>query len=156
MDFFVSKVALSICALLVVTILSGVTDRERFMDDGREVEGVLQDFCDIADRVFGERSAGTVLWTVPSLLTGNGIELVIDRGVVSCLWDGRSIVRQPQCYIHTWIWNGSPLNDSTVGNLDKDSVRLATSSGENILLTTAYVLFENDRRLLTVASSELR
>lgn len=156
MDFFVSKVALSICALLVITILSGVTDRDRFMDDGREIETVLQDFCDVADRAFGERSEGTVLWTVPVLLTGNIIELTLDRGVVHSQWEGRSIARQPQCYLHTWRWDGSALNESTVGDLDKHSGRLTASSGERIILTTAYVLFENDHRLLVFASPELQ
>jgi hypothetical protein len=155
MDFFVSKVALSICALLVVTILSGVTDRDRFVDDGHGIETVLQDFCDVADRAFGERSEGTMLWTVPVLSTGNEIELTLDHGIVHCQWHGRSIVRQPQCYLHTWRWDGSALNESTVGELDANSCRLIASSGESVLLTTAYVLFENDHRLLVFAYPEL-
>jgi hypothetical protein len=155
MDFFVSKVALSICALLVITILSGVTDRDRFMDDGRGIEIVLQDFCDVADRAFGERSEGIVLWKVPVLSTGNEIELTLDHGVVHSQWEGISIARQPQCYLHTWRWDGSALNESTVGDLDKDSGRLTASSGESIILITVYVLFENDHRLLVFASPEL-
>jgi len=155
MDFFVSKVVLSICALLVVTVLSGVTGRDRFMDDRHEIKTILQDFCDVADRAFGERSEGTVLWRVPGLVAGGEIELTLDRGAISCQWHGGSIARQPQCYPHTWRWDGSALNESTVRDLDKDSGRLTVRSGDSILLTTAYVLFENDRRLLVFASPEL-
>jgi hypothetical protein len=153
MDFFVSKVALSICALLVVTILGGVMDRDRFLDDGREIETILQDFCSCADRAFQQRSEGTMSWTVPMLSTGKEIKLVLDRGIVLCQWDGKTIVRQPQCCLHTWRWDGSALNESRVEELDKDSSRLVARSGESILLTTAYVLFENDHRLLVFASS---
>ena len=156
MDFFVSKVALSICALLVITILSGVTDTDRFVDDRRDIETILQGFCDVVDRAFGERSEGSVVWTVPALPTGDGIELTIERGAVHCQWDGRSIVRQPQSYLHTWRWDGSALNESTVGELDKNSSRLMASSGESFILTTTYVLFENDHRLLAFASAEPR
>jgi len=154
MDFFVSKVALSICALLVVTILGGVTDRDRFIDDRHEIETVLQDLCDVADRAFGERSEGSVLWTVPVLPTGNGIDLAIDRGVVYCQCHGGPICRQPVCYLHTWAWDGSALNASALGELDKGSRPLTASSGDGILLTTTYVLFENDHRLLVFASPE--
>ncbi len=155
MDFFVSKVALSICALLVVTILSGVMDGDRFVDDGHEIESVLQDFCEFADRAFGERSEGILMWTVPVLPTGNEIEMTLDHGIVYSQWHGKSIVREPQCYVHTWRWDGSALNESTVGDLDDGSARLMVSSGDGILLTTAYVLFENDHRLLVFASLEV-
>lgn len=156
MDFFVSKVALSICALLVITILSGVTDRGRFMDDEREIESVLKSFCDIADRAYGQRSEGSLYWTMPELSTGDSIQMTLGNGLIRCEWGGRSIVREPQCSLHTWTWDGSPLNESKVSDLDKDSNCLSATSGDCILLKTVLVLFENDHRLLVFACPEFR
>jgi hypothetical protein len=154
MDFFASKVAMSICALLVIAILSGSMGKDRFVDCRNEIETVLQGFCELADRAFEGRSEGTVSWTVPVLSTGDDIELVLGHGTVRCRWDGVPIVREPECYLHTWRWDGAALNESLIVSLDEDSPGLAARSGDRILLNTAYVLLENDYRLLVFACPE--
>lgn len=155
MDFFVSKVALSICALLVVAVLSGVTSSDRFIDDSHEIDGVLGDLCAAAERAIEGGSEGNLVWTVPALPRGEVIEIVLEHGIVRSHWSGRWIERQPSCCVHTWRWDGSSLNGSGVSTLDRDSPPLVIRTGDRLLLKTEYVLFENDRKLLVFASPEL-
>ena len=155
MDFFASKVAMSICALLVIAVLSGATDRSRFVGGGEEVQRILQEFCDLADHAFEGRSEGTLRWTVPALSTGDEIELTLDHGRVECEWASEKVIREPQCLIHTWKWDGSATNESRVAGLDRESSKLTTHSGGGISLRTVYVMVENDFRLLVFASTEL-
>lgn len=153
MDFFVSKVALSICALLVIGILGGVTDKDRFVDYGHEIETILGDLCEVAGRALRGLSEGSVLWTVPALSNGEALELALDHGLVLCRSDGRSFIREPPCYLHTWRWDGSGLNKTILDRLDDSSAQLTIVSGDGLLLTTAHILLENELRLLVFASS---
>lgn len=156
MDFFISKVALSICALMVVAILGGVADRDRFTDPGDEVERILGDLCDATSMALGGGSEGAVLWKVPTLSSGDALVLTLDHGLVICQLGGRSFICEPPCYIHTWRWDGSELNRTTLDGLDGRSDRLTVVSGDCLCMTTVTILLENEPTLTVFASAASR
>ncbi len=156
MDFYVSKVALSICALLVVAVLGEATDPGRFVDASCEIDAALGDLCEIAGRGARGPSEGMVTWTVPALSDGDGLKLVLCHGLVTCEHRGRMFVREPRCYIHTWAWDGSGLNDTTLAGLDDGSPPLVVCTGDDLFLTTVEVMLENESGLMVFASATPR
>ena len=72
MDFIVSRIAMSVCALLVIGILAGVVDIPQLDDTKAELEDFLEGFCRIAEEVAGARADVELEWTVSSLASAAG------------------------------------------------------------------------------------
>ncbi len=152
MDFFVSKVAMSICALLVVAVLGGAVDEDRFLNEGRELRSVIEDFCEVADDAMEAGLEGTVSWTVPKLSSGEPLQLEIEHDWTRGSMSGHSMLGGPHCTVHTWTWDGTALNKSAVDSLDEASAGLRLSSGDAIVINTIYVLVDNDQVLMAFVS----
>ena len=153
MDFFASKVAMSICALLVAVILASVMNIGRFSDAYGEIDAVLHEFCSLAERAEASGAEGDSLWTVPGLSSGKYLTITVERHSVSCTCGSRTRATEPPFTLHTWRWEGIGLNTSLLEELDSSAEPLCASSGIVISLTTAYVLVDNEPRLLVFASA---
>jgi hypothetical protein len=151
-DFVVSKVAMVICALMVVGVLAEVFDRDTFVDRDQQLSEILGRLCDIIDRAAVSRSEFTADWRVPLSPDGDSIAISIQAGVVKAVSDGREARAQPSCGLHTWEWDGVGLNLSSIVDMDKSSPRLDFRSGETIMIRTIQVTVENEPTLLIFAS----
>jgi hypothetical protein len=154
-DFVVSKVAMSICALMVVAVLAGVFDRDAFVDRDHELSGVLDRLSGLVDRAATSSSEFTTGWIVPLSFDGSSIVVSIRAGAVSAESGGRTAMTQPACGLHTWTWDGRGLNSSSICEMDKSSPQLRFESGMTILIRTILVTLENEPRYLVFASQTL-
>ncbi len=152
MDFVVSKVAMSICALMVIAVLADVFDREAFVDRDYELSGILDRLSGLVDRAAASGSEFTAGWRVPLSSDGSPIVISIRDGSVSASSGGRTAMSQPACGLHTWNWDGQGLNASTICEMDRSSPQLRFESGMTILIRTIPVNLENEPRYLVFAS----
>ena len=148
MDFVVSKVAMSVCALMVVSVLGGILEQDLVFGGGSELETIVKQFCSLADRALMSGSDAEVGWTVPSLADGTRIELRVEKRIVTGEADGERSMTQPMSDIHTWTWDGRALNDSTVDKLDDASAGIIAMSGESVALEVRAVMLENEPKML--------
>lgn len=155
MDFVVSKVAMSICALMVVGVLAGVLDRDAFVDEDLELSGILDGFSDLVERAATSSSEFTTGWRIPLSPDGGPIVISIRAGFVSAESGGRIAMAQPACGLHTWTWDGRELNSSSIREMDESSPQLRLESGMTILIETTQVTLENEPRYLVFASQAL-
>jgi len=152
MDFVVSKVAMSACALMVVTILAGMVEQGMLFDDRSELEGIVRQFCSLAGRMMTTGSEAKVGWTVPSLADGQGIEFRVERRVVTGKADEMASKMQPMFDIHTWEWDGRGLNESVIASFDGASPGIVAVSGRTVFLEASSVILDDEPRLLLFAS----
>jgi hypothetical protein len=148
MDFFVSKVAMSICALLIVAVLGAALGEDRFVDGAQEIRGIMEDLCDVAESAYDAGSEGEVTWTAPELSTGECLQLVIDHDGIHGHTNGQTIVCAPHCQLHTWRWDGTALNRSAAEALDERSDGFTVSSNDEVMVSTKYVMADSDLVLM--------
>jgi len=154
-DFVVSKVAMSICALMVIGVLAGVLDRDAFVDRDHELSEILDGLSDLVDRAATSSSEFATGWRIPLSSDGGPIVISIRAGSVSAESGGRTAVVRPACGLHTWIWDGRELNSSSMREMDGSSPQLRFESGMTILIKTILVTLENEPRYLVFASQTL-
>lgn len=155
MDFVVSKVAMSICALTVVAVLAGVFDRGAFVDREIELSEILDRLSRLVDWAAKSGSEFTTGWGIPLSSDGSPIVISICGGVLSASSGGRTAMRQPACGLHTWSWDGRGLNKSSICELDRLSPQLKFESGMTILIRTILVNLENEPKYLVFASQTI-
>ncbi|MCU0852889.1 MAG: hypothetical protein MUC90_06555 [Thermoplasmata archaeon] len=142
MDFVISRVAMSVCALLVAGVLSGAVSLPQFEGEDIELRGIVEGFCGTAEDVAGSSSEVELTWTVPSLASGAVVGITVGCGLVTAeSGDSRAMAR-PGCGIHLWEWDGTTLNRSHVEALDDGSLPLLVQSGDSMLLKSITVDFE--------------
>ncbi len=151
MDFILSKVALSLCALLVAGILAGVFGGQGLLDDSSELRGVLREFCGIVDRCVRSGAETVVEWTVPVLSNGDRVTLTLTSVAVRGEAAGHSDAYRPSATLHLWPYTGTALNGTEVRALDSDAHQLCSSSGQAIMIETVLVTLENEPTLMAFA-----
>lgn len=148
MDFVISKVAMSLCALMVAGVLSGCMDPANFVDADRELDAVVERLCGLVDRAVLSGSKSSIAWQVPCLSDGKEVRLLICSGTVAAeAGDWRSL-GQPVTGIHTWRNTGAAMNTTGLRLLDEASGELEARSGDRLLLTTEQVLLDNSPTFL--------
>ena len=152
MDFIVSKVAMSICALLVVGILGGMFGPGGFLDSRTELSSVVDQFCATADAVALSPGESSVSWTVPYASDGTVIVLELDGSLVRASWGSQRAVGQPACDIRTWSLESGELNSTELAVLDESMPELEASSGQTIEIMSRIVLSGNEELRLVFAS----
>jgi len=143
MDFVLSKVAMSVCALLVAGVLAGCMDPSRFAGQEGEIDSVVKRFCGLVDRAVSSHSETWLAWEVPSMADGEDIRMVIHRGLVMAEAGAESAIAQPVTGIHTWHDTGASMNATVLRLLDESADELVIHSGHQVLLVTELVLLEN-------------
>ena len=152
MDFIISKVVMSVAALLVASILAGVLSPDVFTDTDSELERVLTGLSSIVGRAVMSASEITMTWTVPFLSSGGEVVVTVHNSILSCSSGGESAFVQPTSDFHTWSYDGSMLNMSTLQALDRSTGHLEWCSGQKIMVSTEFVQFDNGPRLLVFLS----
>ncbi len=152
MDFIVSKVVMSVTALLVVSILAGLLSPDKFVDSDNDLVRVLDDLSSTIDRIAMSASEVTITWTVPFLSSGDEVLVTVQHSILSGSSNDRIARLQPVFELHTWSYDGSVLNTSTIEALDLSSDGIGCRSGQRLTISTAPVLLENESKLLVFLS----
>ena len=152
MDFIVSKVVMSITALLVVSILAGLVSPDKLVDLDTDLVRVLDDLSSIVGRTAMSASEVTITWAVPFLTTGGEVLVTVHHSILSGSSGSQRVRVQPIFELHTWSYDGSMLSTSTIHTLDNSSEDVECRSGQKFTICTASVLFENGSRLLLFLS----
>lgn len=147
MDFVISKVAMAICALLVVAILAGVFSEDALVGRSRGFEHILSEFCDLIERTSARGSEGEIVWTTPFLPSGEPVTISLHKGTVLVESTEGSDARTPSQGLHLWRSDGRPLNLSMVEALDESAGCLTFESGQYVKIIAESVTFEDELRI---------
>lgn len=152
MDFIISRVVMSICALIVVGVLAGVVDVPQFEEPNSELADIADGLCSMMEDIAGSRADVIFLWTVPSLVSGEVVRVTVSSDMVSVNCAASEAFARPSCGLHLWDWDGSVLNRSIVEVLDSSSAPLQASSSDSIILESIEVELEDSRRSMLFVS----
>ena len=134
MDFIVSKVAMSIAALMTVSIMGGVFDRYLTPDETQELSHILYDLSERMMLMAATGPGSSCTWTVPNLSSGGGVIVGVGFRVLYASSGGDSTFSAPPVEIHTWRWNGGALNLSVLHALDLEAPVLNVPSGSSMTM----------------------
>ncbi len=134
MDFIVSKVAMSVAALITVGAVGGIFDLCLASDHERELEVVLDDLSHRLILVSSSRPGSACAWTVPTLTDGGRIVMNLTLEAISASTSEHVAFRQPPVELHTWLWEGGLLNISAVQELDRAARPLLVPSGSAVVM----------------------
>jgi hypothetical protein len=144
MDFIVSKVAMAVCALLVITVLAGLFTEGALLGGDNGFEHILDEFCELAERTaMGE---AFIAWDVPFLPSGESVTISIHKGTVLVESNEGAAARKPACGLHLWRSDGRCLNESMVTALDDGAGSLIFESGQTAEIVSQILTFENEAR----------
>lgn len=153
MDFVVSKVAMSICALLVVSVMAAVLGNDILFKEVDELDSILMDLSVVVERSVWSGCEGSTVWRVPFLSDGESIDISVRGPVISAKSGDKSAVLQPACETHTWQWDGTSLNATCVSVLDASSPLTIASSGHALEIRTRMVTYEDQNRIFAFVSA---
>ena len=105
-DFVVSKVAVVICALLVLTILRGVTGTDMKAPLKEALEEIVGGLCSLADGIMSAGGECETIWTVPPLPSGESIMITLEHGTLRGECEDHEVIRAPTALIRTWSYGG--------------------------------------------------
>jgi len=148
MDFVISKVAMSIFALLVASVVGGLLNADMFVRDDSELSSILETLCDHVQRLERCGPGSKTTWTVPFLAAGTSVEVSVERNVARCVSGNGIEMSYIGSCLHLWVWDGTELNESQLDSLDESSGVVRAVSGQTLKLYCQRVLFENDLRNL--------
>ena len=154
MDFVMSKIGISLCALMTATVLGTVMAEFVADDRSQELRSIANRLCDaISSAALGYGDMVTT-YSIPLLSTGEEVvaTITVDGTIVSS--GGVSAVDHPCTQVHLWHWDGGRLNGTAIADLDEAHPRMEAESGTTLEILTMTLLVE-DRLQTLVFVAEL-
>jgi hypothetical protein len=152
MDFIISKVAMSICALIIASILSGLFAKEALFEPWDELKGVVREFCSFADQVALSGAEADVVWIVPFKADRSTLSLTLKDFMVIGESDNHKSIDQTACMLRTWAFEDCVLNSTVVEALDKAMPSISAKSGSAIGLSSRAATVDGVQTTLVFAS----
>ena len=146
MDFVISKVVMSICALTVVSILGGLVESDIFASPATELSEILRSFHDSVHATVQSGSGSRIAWKVPGLQDGKSVEISVHTDFVRCTSERNDCVFWNNVELHLWIWDGEPLNETTMSELDENADHVIAFTGDEFVITCERVVLDNAPR----------
>ncbi len=141
-DFIVSKVAMSICALMFMAVASGIVTHSMTLDEGSELSEMLGSLEELILLVSGCVSECDLTWSVPCTQDGSEIWLDICHSYMTASADGRTVGVELQDPVHTWEWQGESLNQSIIEERDLASDHLKLHTDDVLCVNTSLILVD--------------
>ena len=139
MDFVISKVCLSICALLILTSIGQSLDGVLSTEERRDVEAIASRFEELMRTLLERGGEAVHIYRVPSLATGAAVSMTIRTSGVEVVSEhAKSEVMFP-CPLHLWKWNLTDLNRTDVDELDSSSRPLVAVSGNALRIEVTRI-----------------
>ena len=139
MDFVISKVCLSICALLILASISQTLDGTLSTEERRDVEIIASQFERLIRTLLERGNEAVHIYRVPSLATGEAVTMTIRTNGVEVVSEHATCDIMLPCPLHLWKWNLTDLNRTDVVELDSSSQPLATVSGDTLRIEMARI-----------------
>lgn len=151
-DFVVSKVAMSLCALLVAGCLSEIVSTSTGPDPGGDLARILADLQEDVSSLAALQGECSLEWPVPTIPSGGLVELSIDGGRAlarsGAEWRDAEVLPPP----HTWGWDGLPLNSTELAQRDLASPVLTARSGDTLSLRMVAATLDGSEEPMLFAS----
>ncbi|HEX9908058.1 MAG TPA: hypothetical protein VGB78_06270 [Thermoplasmata archaeon] len=151
MDFVVSKVALSVCALILMGSVLGVFQGQNLLGQDDDLRDIAANFARLAESLLSQSSQALVAWEVPFSVWEEVIDIELGGDLVSVSSHEGFAVVQLSKAIHTWRWNGSGVNMTELRDLDSEAPELRVSSGTVIELAAILIPVENEQTTMLFA-----
>jgi hypothetical protein len=148
MDFVLSKVIMSVCALAVAGILTGVARHTDAPDTSSDLDELLWRFERLVSDISRSGAECSANWILPELPSGAEVEIGVWADRASATSGGLTRWATLEIRLHTWSWNGSVLNQSVVDTLDMASVCVRANSGQSFGLTSEWVATSDGQELM--------
>ena len=143
MDFAISKVCLSICALLMLAAIGQALDKPLSSEERGEIEAIADRFGDLILTLVEEECEAEIVYRIPSLATGSAITMTVrTSGLEVQSENARYEVALP-CHLHMWEWNHTELNQSEVEELDSSCQPLVAVSGDLLRIETMWISIQS-------------
>lgn len=139
MDFVVSKVVMSICALVVAGGLAEVVGSSLSAGPGEDLERVLAGLQGTVSGLAVHGGDCAVAWPVPALPSGEAVHMSFRDGMVTASAGGSTRAAATVPEVHAWAWDGGPLNSTSVDALDASCGRFDASTGDTLTLSVVGV-----------------
>lgn len=147
-----SKVALSICALMTATVLARAYAHGTTEEISDELAGVLESFSQSAAACLGAGAEVACSWTVPILPTGGEVVFRVSDGLASASGGGQVEHLAILMDVHLWEWQGGVMNDSLIEDLDLTEPPIEARSGAVVELSSVWVLCDIGAELMLFAA----
>ena len=137
-----SKVGMSICALVTATVLGAVMAEFEGDDRWQELRSIANRLCGaISSAALGYGDVVTA-YSIPSLSSGEEVvaTITVDGALVSS--GGLSAVDHPCTQVHLWRWDGEELNGTVIAGLDEAHPQVEARSGETLEILTMTLMIE--------------
>jgi hypothetical protein len=139
MDFVISKVGMSICALLVVSVL-GQSLYESFSTGEMDaLEGIVRLF----DRLLYSCVEGgedvDCIYRVPHLPDGSLVCMTFHPDSVIASSEDARILAEMCCPLNLWDWSGDELNQTVLSEMNRDCDPIEATSGDGLLIEVRCV-----------------
>lgn len=135
----ISKLGLSICALLVASVLGQVLNEPLSTSERRGLEAVAEQLDDLMSTLVDGGCEASHSYTVPSLATGSSVVMTIRLGGVEVRSENALATILLCDPLHLWEWDGTELNRSMVDGLDSSSDPLVAVSGDRLHIAVLLV-----------------
>ena len=149
-----SKLGLSICALISASIL-GTAFADSGVDAKRqELRAAAERLCDTISSAAISGGDSVRHFEIPTLSTGEQIHARLTPDGVLMYSGEVSVVDHPCTPIHLWSWDGRDLNCSVIDSLDRSFDELTAESGEVVtILALSLVVDQIPQTVVFVAPS---
>jgi hypothetical protein len=148
MDFVISKVGLSVCALVSASVLGAVLADSGLDERRHELRAVLERMCDLVSSAAVTGGDSVRVFCIPSLSTGEPIKATITTDGASMSSGTASVVDHPCSQVHLWRWDGRDLNDSVVAELDISYGETTAQSGDALEIFAMSTVMDGVHRVL--------
>lgn len=149
-DFVMSKVALSLCALVVAVSMSSSVEKGLSPDPGADLERILAEIQDTVSMMTAHGGASSIEWRVPALPSGASVSVSFMEGGV--LASAHGLARVAHSDLHVWTWDGMPLNSTRLEELGVASAPMEKRTGDLVALKGALVPLDDCLELLLFVS----
>lgn len=152
MDFVISKVAISVCALIVASVLGSVLADSQHSSDKIELEDMMRRLCGSISAAMLGGVETDIAFPLTATSSGARVRLEVRAECLLLSSETEMIVGHPCADLHLWRWNGSDLKSSALAQLDLACGYGVATSGQTIVVSTRWLLLDSVPTLLAFAS----
>ncbi|HUV61757.1 MAG TPA: hypothetical protein VMW71_06290 [Thermoplasmata archaeon] len=139
MDFVISKVGMSICALLVVSVLGQSLYESSTTSEMDALEGIVRLFDHFLFNCVRGGEDVDCLYRVPHLPDGALVCMTFHPGGVIASSENARVYAETCCPLNLWDWSGDELNQTVLGEMNRDCDPIESTSGDGLLIQVRCV-----------------
>jgi len=146
-EFVISKVALSVCALMVVSVLGSSVGIVLEQDIRGELRDILTAFDRLLMGLSSARGECSASFEVPFLSDGCAACMQVGHGLLMAEAGNERAGMEPSVQVHTWSSSLSGLNTTAVDELDLISATCVAMSGETVGISIEIIVVDDEPTL---------